>query len=386
MRILIIHNYYQDKGGEDTVFEQESQLLAQKHEVKTIKFKNKKGVEGLLQFLLYPYNFSQISNLKEDIKAFNPDIAHVHNTHYAIGPIVFRILYNLKIPTVFTLHNYRLLDPSATLFHDGTVFTDTITKKFPWKSVKNKVLDNSLIKTFVTAFTYWLHKKLHTWQHIDTYLTFSNFMRNLILASSLDIRESQICIKPNAIRQIVNTNVTMRTKDFVFIGRLTEEKGLHIILEAFSKSNFTIKIFGTGPLENVVREFANKHRNIIYQGFQNKETIYKELAIAQALIVPSIWFEGMPMTVIESFSLGTPVIASDIGILKEMIVEKYNGSKFEANNYKSLIEKLTIWTNIDDEEKSNICKNCLDDFLEKYEADKNIELLEQIYIDTIAKK
>src|SRR5690606_38472820 len=122
----------------------------------------KKGIKGLLQFLLYPWNIFATKRVMKRVEAFRPDIVHIHNMHYAIGPLLCRALYKRNFPTVLTLHNYRLLDPSATLFHNNKVFTDSIRDEFPWKSVYRKVLDNSLIKTFWTAFTYYIHKKMGT--------------------------------------------------------------------------------------------------------------------------------------------------------------------------------------------------------------------------------
>src|SRR5690606_32986580 len=116
MRILVIHNFYQHAGGEDTVFQQEVEELKKVHTVETLTFQNKKGWRGALQFMAYPWNIRAMRIVKKYVKTFQPDIVHIHNTHYATGPAIIRTIKKQQIPVVMTLHNFRLLCPSATLF------------------------------------------------------------------------------------------------------------------------------------------------------------------------------------------------------------------------------------------------------------------------------
>ncbi|ERJ60616.1 glycosyltransferase family 4 protein [Sphingobacterium paucimobilis] len=384
MRILIIHNFYQHKGGEDVVFAQEAAILTEAaHQVETISFHNKKGLKGLLQFFLYPWNVCASRKIMKQVNGFNPDVVHIHNTHYAIGPLLFRKLHQANIPVVLTLHNFRLLDPSANLFHNNTVFTDTIDREFPWKSIRNKVLDNSLLKTFWTAFTVYLHKRLGTWKNIERILTFSEFGKQLFLNSTLGLNADQIAIKPNFAVEDSEPYKVQKKDFFVYIGRLSEEKGVESLLKAFSLSQYTIKIYGDGPLRDRVKEASEIHSNIIYGGFQSKEILHQYVSQSQALIVPSIWFEGMPMTVLEAFACGTPVIASKIGILEEMIRPGKNGLLFEPNNKKSLKETLDNWMSLSTDDKEIISDNCKKDFFDNYSAQKNVLLLERIYKEAI---
>ncbi|NGM60509.1 glycosyltransferase family 4 protein [Sphingobacterium sp. SGG-5] len=383
MRILIVHNYYQFHGGEDVVFEQETQMLAASHEVATLSFHNKKGLKGFVQHLFYPWNIFASRRILKQVKQFKPDIVHIHNTHYAIGPLIFRRLRKRNIPVVQTLHNFRILDPSATLFHNGQVFTDTITKDFPWKSVWKKVLDNSLIKTFLTAATYYFHKKIGTWQQVNKFLVFSEFGKDLLLRSTLHLRPDQIAIKPNFVNPIAVPENPVRENYFVYIGRLSPEKGILPLLRAFSKSSCSLKIYGTGPLQSTVEKYAHRYPNIEFHGFQQKDVLYQALSRSQALVVPSIWFEGMPMTVLESFACGTPVLASKIGILSEMIQDGKNGTHFEAGHEDSLVAALDKWQNLSTEEKRQISVNCQNEYWGNYSPEKNVLLLESIYRETL---
>ncbi|NGF58068.1 glycosyltransferase family 4 protein [Parapedobacter sp. SGR-10] len=379
MRILIVHNFYQHHGGEDVVFEQEMKLLATRHDVKSVRLRNKKGWKGVLQYLFYPWNIFSAQKVLKEVKSFAPDIVHVHNTHYAIGPLLFRSLYKRKVPVVQTLHNFRILDPSAILFHKGKVFTDTITKEFPWKSVRNKVLDNSWIKTFLTAFTYYFHKKIGTWQHVDKFLVFSEFAKGLLLQSSLRLASNQIAVKPNFVYPIVQQTAHTRENYFVYIGRLSVEKGITPMLEAFAESGLVLKIYGTGPLQDTVKKYVHLHTNIEYYGFQPKEVLHETLSCSQALIMPSVCFEGMPMTILDAFASGTPVIASKIGILSEMVQPGKNGLHIEPNDKNSLIQALYNWQYLRLEEKKQMSENCKNEYWEKYSPEKNVSLLERIY-------
>lgn len=386
MRILVVHNFYQHKGGEDVVFQQEVDALSKKHSVETMTFRNEKGLKGLIQFALYPWNISAAHKIAQKALLFKADIVHIHNTHYAIGPWVFRTLHRRNIKTVQTLHNYRLLDPSATLFHEDQVFLDTLNKKFPWASINRKSLDNSAIKTFWVAFAYYLHQLLATWNKIDRYLVFSNFMKRLLLQSSKGIEPHQISIKTNAIAAPVRPEVP-KTNFFVYIGRLAVEKGIKTLIAAFAQlPEYSVEIYGDGPMLDAVESAAASHHNILYKGFQSKEILNTALASGQALIVPSIWFEGMPMTILEAYAMGTPVIGSKIGALEDMIVAASTGYHFEAGNAIDLADKIKKFALLNEEGKQILAANCLKEYEANYQLANNIQTLEDIYKDVLERK
>lgn len=383
MRILVVHNFYQHKGGEDVVFQQEVDALSKEHSVETMTFRNEKGLKGLIQFALYPWNIRVANKIAQKALLFKADIVHIHNTHYAIGPWVFRTLHRQHIKTVQTLHNYRLLDPSATLFHEDEVFLDTLNKKFPWASIKRKSLDNSAIKTGWVAFVYYFHHMIGTWHKIDRYLVFSNFMKLLLLQSSKGIEPHQISIKTNAISAPVRPEVS-KTNHFVYIGRLAVEKGIKTLIAAFAQlPEYSVEIYGDGPMAEEVKSAAAVHHNIVYKGFQTKEILNTALASSQALIVPSIWFEGMPMTILEAYAMGTPVIGSKIGALEDMIVDLSTGYHFEAGNAVDLADKVRKFALLNEEDKQLLAANCLKEYEVNYQLANNMQTLEDIYKDVL---
>lgn len=378
MRILIIHNYYQHRGGEDTVVQQEAEELSKNNLVKIVTTNNKRGFEGLLQFLLYPINILETKRIMKEVVAFRPDIVHIHNLHYALGPWIVRALKKKGIPVVMTLHNFRLVCPSATLFFRERLFTKSLTEDFPWTAVKNKVLDNSLLKTFITAFVYWWHKKMDTWKQVDQFLVLSDFSKNLLIHSKLGLASPHFSVKPNFAS--LNTIHDKTFGDFfLYIGRLSSEKGILQLLNAIAKTNHRLKIFGTGPLQKDVIRLSQQHNNIEFLGFHPVDTLRENLVKASALIVPSVCYEGMPMTILEAYAMGTPVLSSNIGILKEMVVPLHTGLHFDPYSSLDIQKTLNQWVNLDIDKKVVLSKNCIATYREKYTATKNIDLLQKIY-------
>lgn len=378
MRILIIHNYYQDPGGEDAVFEQERALLATTETVETLTFRNQKGWRGAWQTLWSPWNTWAGRRVKQAIRAFHPDVIHIHNLHYAIGPIAIRIARRQGIPVVMTLHNYRLLCPSATLFHAGALFVDSLHAGFPWKAVRLGVHSGSVVKTFWLAFTVWLHKQLGTWQLVGRYIALTDFAKQLFVDSSFGVPAAQFAVKPNFVADADHI-IAGRGQHFLFIGRLTPEKGIEVLLEAFAGTALHLRIVGDGPLRSKVMDAAQKSANITYLGTLGRSEIEAQLANCTALIFPSVWYEGMPMTLIEAFASGTPVIASDLGAMRSMIHDGQNGQLHAAGNAAALREQAERWLASEDAYRHQIGDRARETYEQQYTAQQNRTLLLHIY-------
>ncbi|VTP90944.1 glycosyltransferase family 4 protein [Sphingobacterium daejeonense] len=384
MRILIIHNQYQHIGGEDFVMGQEMEALRKNHEIDLYTVRNQKGSQGYLQYLLYPMNWLEVKKIKQRIQEFKPDLIHIHNMHYALGPLFILHIKKIKIPMVMTLHNFRLICPSATLFHDGNIFLNSIKEDFPWDAVKRKVLENSYLKTFWTAFTYWIHRKRGTFKHIDRFITLSEFSKSIFAKSKFNVSMDKFVVKPNFVK-VEAVNKEYPSDYFVYVGRLSEEKGILPLLHAWKATDHKLKIFGTGPLQKEVELIVSNSPNIQYFGFQDKQTLSNNIASATAVIVPSVCYESMPLSVLEAFALGTPVIASSIGILTEMVVPLYTGLLFDPHNHIDLVQKLAEWKSLPAAKIEEIKENCRKEYLEKYSQPIVMDELERIYSDVLAK-
>ena len=378
MRILIIHNYYQHPGGEDVVFAQEKALLSDTEDVSSLTFHNLKGWKGAWQTLWSPWNFRAARLVRQAIRKHQPDVIHIHNLHYAAGPIVVRAAKRMGVPVVMTLHNYRLLCPSATLFHNGKVFTESVQSRFPWKAIRLGVHSHSVVKTAWLAFTNGLHRKAGTWRMVDRYITLTDFAKQLFAGSSLGVPAEKFVTKPNFTANVPSIDAP-RGHHFLFIGRLSEEKGVQTLLDAFTGTEYQLRIVGDGPLKSIVEEAVQQSPNITYLGTLDRSAITRELTGCTALVFPSIWYEGLPMTLIEAFAAGTPVIASDLGAMRSLVVEGQNGYRFAPGDAAALRRQVAGWLTTDDTEKARIGYQAREEYLQHYTAVQNKTLLLDCY-------
>ncbi len=372
MRILLVHNYYQDPGGEDGVFHQEAEALREGHTVERLTFRNRKGLRGLIQYLLYPYNLFAAFRLRKKIREFVPDILHVHNIHYASGPILFRTARRLRIPAVFTLHNYRLLCPSALLFYKGEKYMGSVGKAFPWEAVRKGVLDGSVPKTFLTAFTYRLHAWLGTWKNVDAFLPLTAYAKKLLLEGRLSIPGEHIHVKPNFIEPLSPGTLSSAEEGyFLFIGRLSEEKGVKQLLHAFDAPGAPpLRIIGDGPLRSDLP--AGNH--IRHLGYLSREKIGEYIRGSKGIVIPSICLEGFPLALLEGFSLKTPVILSREVAAGEVIEDGKNGFLIDPRHFSEKIKEIYRYPELE-----KIGEKGFETYQAGFTKEKVMHLLEDIY-------
>jgi glycosyltransferase involved in cell wall biosynthesis len=387
MKILIIHTAYRFRGGEDSVVESEKKLLQENgHDVYALIFENPANpLKALVLFFIELFNPVSYFKIIKAIKKFHPDVIHIHNWHYAASPAVFRAARRKRVPVVYTLHNYRLLCPSGILFHKGNLFLDSLRQSFPWKAVKKKVYRNSSFQTFWLAFVVRVHRKTGTWRRVDKYVALTSFGKDLFVASDSAVFAQKITVKPNFTYSKTAHEAKRQSDSFLFIGRLSEEKGICCLLDAVKCTGLELKIGGNGHLINIVENISEKYSSIQYLGNLEKAQVQQYMQECTALIFPSIWHEGMPMTVIEAFSQGLPVIASNLGAMSSMIKDGYNGLLFEAGNSADLQTKLIEWQNKSQTEKEIFSKNAYQTYLDNYTPEKNLSQLLAVYSSVIAK-
>jgi glycosyltransferase involved in cell wall biosynthesis len=386
LKILIIHSHYQLQGGEDAVVDQEIELLRQAHEVDVLYFQNQGGWKGATQFIGSIWNIGAAQKVRQKIQEFEPDVVHVHNWHFSLGPLVFRKINQLGIPIVHTIHNYRLLCPSAILLHKGKLFTNSLQQSFPWSAVRNRVYRSSFVLSFWLAFVVWFHKKIGTWNKIDAYICLTPFAVELFQQSNFGVSREQFSVKPNFTSVPKVFQSIQREKHFLFIGRLSEEKGIDVLLEAFKELPFLIKIAGEGPLKKLVEETAKQFSNIRYLGNLSSEEVIIELQKTQTLIFPSVWYEPFGLVNIEAFANGTPVLASNIGAPQSLIIDGYNGFHFEYGNVKDLMQIITKYDTLPDSEKKEIRSNAFRTYTEKYSPESQWKYFNTIYSSVLIKE
>jgi glycosyltransferase involved in cell wall biosynthesis len=389
MRILILHNYYKQAGGEDTVFYAEAALLEQHgHQVEKLTFSNKEVnslSEKLKAALGVVYNSGSAKLVEERIKAFQPDVIHVHNFFPLLSPAVFYVAHRMQVPIVMTLHNYRLVCPSALLYYKGKVQMGNLQKTFPLGAIRQKVYRDSAVQTASVVLTTGMHKLLGTWQRkVDKFIALTAGAAAMFRDSSLQLRPEQLAVKPNFTEDL-GIGEGEREDYLLYVGRLTPEKGIETLLQAHAIQPFELKIVGDGPLRERVESYAAQHPNIEYLGFQNRPQVLELIKKAKGLIFSSEWMETFGMTIIEAFSTGTPAIAAKIGGAEQLVEDGVNGLHYTPGDATELADKVRILLN-DQDLAHRLGVAARQSYEAHYTPEANYRVLISIYEDVMRAK
>lgn len=383
-RVLIVHNYYQIPGGEDTVVANEKELLEQHgHEVSLYSRHNSEIANmGMLQKILLPiiavFNFKTYRDIKKFIHDRHIDIVHVHNTWSLISPSVYYAAKSCKVPIVQTIHNFRLLCAGATFYREGHICEECIQKGVKC-ALKYNCYRNSRIQTFALVISNFIHRVLGTYGKIH-YICLTDFNKGKLLKLK-QVKQESVFVKPNFVidRESV-VSVERQKNRIIYAGRLDRLKGVDIMLEAWKYMGIDapeLIICGTGPLEEWCKRFIveNNLKKVTLLGFVSNEEIRGLIATGKALILPTQWYEGFPMSLVEAFSVGTPVIVSDIGNVGEIVEEGELGVKFCYDSPKELVKAVRKLDNNYEEYHTKV----LQVYKNKYSAEVNYNQLIAIY-------
>lgn len=400
MRILLIHNYYQQAGGEDRVFEAEKNLLSNNgHEVKAITWANEKikMYSGLDKFLLPAktiWNQESFSRTKRFLKEFRPDVVHVHNFFPLASPSIYYAINEEDIPVIQTLHNYRLLCPAATFLRNGQV-CQVCYRKSTVSAIPKACYHSSVLATAAVSGMLEFHRWVGTWRtKVDFYVALTEFMRDIFVG--VGFGNSNVLVKPNFVsdlrlnlaKRIYNPSIHIEEKYAVFIGRLSAEKGANVAIRAWTKlgRTFPLKlvIVGDGPERSKLQILAGNDDNIFFAGSKPHAEAMQFLSHSFFLVVPSIGFEAFPLTVIEAFSLGKPVVASGIGSLRSIVRDDFDegengtGLRFRPNDADDLAAKVE-WAWKHRNEMEELGRQARLEYEANYTPEKNYQMLMNIY-------
>ena len=377
--VLIVHNYYQIPGGEDSVVANERKMLEEHGHKVYLYTRNNSELKtmGIIQKLKLPFttvfNFKTYRDIKKIIKEKQIDIVHVHNTLNLISPSVYYAARVMKVPVVQTIHNFRLLCPGATFYRDGHICEDCVEHGLKC-AVKHNCYRDSTIQTLACVISTKFHRMTGIYGKIN-YICLTEFNKEKLLQLK-QIKEENVFVKPNFVE---SKNKCIPEKDrknqFVFAGRLDKLKGIDILFEAWKiKGEETPKLIvcGTGPMEEWCKMFIRENLvNIEMCGFvPNNETL-EIIANSRALILPTQWYEGFPMSIVEAYSVGTPIIGSAFGNVASVINEGISGMKIDSSSPEEII-KATSSINCNSQDILNM-------FLDKYGENSNYEQLIRIY-------
>lgn len=386
MKILQVHNFYQQAGGEDRVLAAEEFLLSSRgHSVLQYTLHND-AVGGMSTLQLGSrtiWNRQTYRDIRRLIAAERIELVHVHNTLPLVSPAVYWAASSLRVPVVQTLHNYRLLCPAATFYRAGAVCELCLHKAIKVPAIVHHCYRASAAAS--TAITTMLaaHQVCGTYaKKIDTYIALTEFARNKFVEGGLPA--DRIKVKPNFLQD--DPGLGNGDGGFaLFAGRLTEEKGIAHLLDAWEKSRCSIplRIAGYGPLQRYVGERVAAMANAEYLGACDQGRLTALLKQAAFLVFPSRWYEGMPMIVLEALACGTPVVAFGLGSMNDLIVEGVNGTKLAVEKAGALLDFLNNPANVPNMASLRITARA--HFEQHFTADLNYELLINIYQEALSK-
>ncbi len=344
LRVLQVHTRYRQAGGEDQVVEAERQLLEgagiDVHQVifDNAELRESRSLAGDLGLAASAiWSRSAQRRIRAAIVANRPQVMHVHNTFPAASPSVYSAAAPRGVAVIQTLHNYRLVCPAATLFRDGHVCTECVGRPMPWPAVVHACVRDSRSQSLVAAATITAQRaRARFTQGIDVYIALTHFQRELMIEGGLPAE--RIRVIPNFLASDPQTGSEGRT-GVLFAGRLSDEKGIAVLLEAASMVPGMVSVAGGGPLSNTVKQ-AEAAGHLTSLGSLPQASVVVEIRRAIALVVPSIWFEGFPIVLLEAFATGTPVIASRIGSLAELVEHGVTGLLVEPGNAAYLADQI----------------------------------------------
>jgi len=391
MRVLFIHNEYLQAGGEDVTLAVESEILKEQgHTVKTLLFQNLNPADignKLRTGIRAIYNSQSYRVVRDEIISFKPDVIHIHNLFFVASPAVLFAAKRLKIPVVLTIHNYRLICANAILLRDGKVCELCVHKKLPLSGIRYKCYHDSATQSAMVTLFASVHKIIGTWKNkVNRFIVPSHFLKNRLVHSSLNVAEDKFLVKPNFIPD-PGAGQEEREDFFLFVGRLSPEKGISTLCDAFQQMpGVRLIIIGDGPdRQQVEARFLDNNR-VVVKGWIDKPEVLSYMKRCKALIFPSTWFEGLPFTIIESFATGTPIIASKLGAMAEMIEDGYNGFHFEVANSQDLHRKIELFLHLDEKERRQLYNNARATYLNKYHPKIHYQTILSLYDQVIGEK
>lgn len=389
MKILVVHSRYRIQGGEETVFEQEVALLRHYgHEVTVYDRSNWETADySALKKVRVPAQTIWSEDARRELQALIqrscPDIAHFHNTHFMISPAGYYACHTMNIPVVQTIHNFRLSCVNGWFFRDERPCEDCVGKVFPWPAILHACYHASRPHSATMVAMLITHRMLRTWQtKVDRYIALTHFARTKLI---------QAAVPASKIRVIANFLQPEPPKGdgaggyALFVGRLSSEKGIGVLLKAWEKlgPRLPLKIAGDGPMKEQVCRAAEQIAGIEWLGRVSKNEVLHLMQGAFALIFPSIWYEMFPMVIIEAFASGLPVIGSALGNTQEIIDPERTGLLFQPDDPEDLCAKVD-WLLSHPAERANMQIATRAEYESRFTAERHHQQLMSVFEEVVA--
>lgn len=385
MRILLVHNEYIHKGGEDTVLANEAALLKSRgHDVvlATVSNRSIAGAIGQLKAALStPSSPSGAAWMRRQLAEIRPDIVHVHNFFPLLSPSLYRVCNERRVPVVQTLHNYRTICANAMLTRDDVPCELCVTGS-PYQGVRYRCYRNSAVATLPLARMIAHHRAAGTWRdRVDRFIALTDFARSRFLAAGFP--SEKVVAKPNFVADPGPPVSSSDGEHVLFVGRLAPEKGIATLLDAWRSLDLPLVVAGDGPLLPLVEAGATATSGrIVALGWKSSAEVAAEMRRARFLVMPSTWYEGFPMTLVEAFALARPVLVSRLGSMAEVVEDGFNGLHVNPGDPEDWAAKIR-WAFEHPQEMAAMGRNARALYEQRYTAERNYDQLMAIYGDAI---
>ncbi len=360
MKILQVNKYYYPKGGADKYFLNISQSLEKMgHQVAVFTMENENNLKSpysqyfsknmdfkknsLKTAFKIIYNLEAKKKFEQLVIGFRPDIIHYHNIYHQLSPSILTVARKYKIKTVMHLHDYKLICPNYKLFVKGQPCQRCKKYKY-YNCLFSKCHQDSYLKSALVALEMYIHHPLlNIYQkNIDHFISPSNFLKNKFGEFGWDKKKFSVLINP-LDDNLLNNEVKTEEDYLLYFGRLSPEKGIETLIKASLLTKQRLKIVGTGS------NYQSKYSSdlVEFLGFKEGQELSEIIQKAKVIVIPSIWWENMPLNMLEALSLGKVVIASRIGGMPEIIKDKENGFLFRAGDSEDLARVIKALKNYD---------------------------------------
>ncbi|MGV8079851.1 MAG: glycosyltransferase family 4 protein [Syntrophales bacterium] len=402
MNILFLNNYHYIRGGAERVFFGEMDMMKRRgHAVAGFARRHSLDIPSEYDHFFPPdirtdriglswetvrtatemfYSLRAKDGLRKLIEEFRPDIAHVHNMHGRLTASVLNLLAENAIPVVMTLHDYKLACPNYQFTARHRICEACKGGRY-YKAVLNRCHKNSCLASAAIAVESYLNDRLiKHGNNIECFLSPSRFLKQKLIVFGWP--ENQIKFVPNFLNLPDFHPDYTPGGYFLYLGRLSNEKGIRTLIQAFSKmqnGNAKLLVVGDGPVRKELEDRADNNQRIHFAGYLEGDSLLEATRNSLAVVVPSEWYENAPISILEAFACGKPVIGAAIGGIPEMVEEGVNGFLFESGNCNSLRIALDRFAGMDAAEIETMGRAAREKAKREYGAESHYRNLMEIY-------
>lgn len=400
--LLSINNYYYRRGGADIVFLEQNRLLAKsgwsvvpfsmqhtrnldtrwsRYFVREIEFGESYSIwEKIVRVQKAVYSFEARRKLERLLDSVRPDVSHSHNIYHHISPAILGLLKRRGVPTTITLHDLKLLCPAYSMLTNDGICERCKNGKL-YNILIHRCMKGSLALSSIVMGESYLHRLLGSYKdNVDRFVVPSRFYKEKMVEWGWDC--GRFVHIPNFVDVVSYRPDFSVGKAFLYFGRLSPEKGLVTLVRAAAMARVPVWIAGTGPQEPSLRKFAETAgADVTFLGYLTGEALHNAVRSSRTTVLPSEWYENAPISMMESYALGTPVIGAAIGGIPELIREGETGLTFQSGSVESLAAAMRRVTNMPNEQLSEMGRNGRAWVESDYTAERYRDRLLELYAD-----